>query len=199
MVGLARRRGSQVRGGAVCGIRVALSAGPRHQEAAKVMAGMGSRILPHILPSRSRAVVQAEPSSVLLCWWRLAAGQPYTTASTITTMITAPPHRDPFVLKKLHGHLLCRSRNRHVHDNRQTMPAEKKDPATRTGPVYSAAGLTSQPQARDASGWRPPLDGLSGGLAQADGRPVAAPPSSVHRRPVRSPSSPISRPPSSTG
>ena len=42
----------------------------RHR--AMVRARMGSHIT-HTLPLRPGAVVQAEPSSVLLRWWRLAA------------------------------------------------------------------------------------------------------------------------------
>ncbi len=37
--------------------------------------GEGAHGLPHTLPLRPGAVVQAERSSVLICWWRLAARQ----------------------------------------------------------------------------------------------------------------------------
>ncbi len=76
----------------------------------------------YTLPLRSGAVVQAELSSALLCWWRLAAQPAARQAVHHGDHNQDDDHRsgpqNPSVLKEVHGHLLCRSRNRHVHDNR---------------------------------------------------------------------------------
>ncbi len=86
--------------------------------ASRHWAMVSARMLPHTLPLRSGEIVQAELSSALLCWWRLAArpAEQYEEHNQHDDHRSAP--QNPLVLKEVHGHLPCRSRNPHVHDNR---------------------------------------------------------------------------------
>ncbi len=68
-------------------------------------------------PPRPGAVVHAEPSSVLLRRWRLAAWPAVHHGEHNQDDDHRSGPQNPSVLKEVHGHLLCRSRNRHVHDN----------------------------------------------------------------------------------